>query len=164
MQAGECCRRYRRHGGQPRRGSDNRRLLNLGVVTGYNGLVVLDFDTRQLYDSWMQLAIALGDEMADVAAHSYRVFTSRGCACVCARSRTSQRVQSTWASGCQSIWWLCACAAEHPSKWLCLPVKRVTRFLVSRVFMTCFPFEPDNKATFEVDSTTNASECSSYQR
>lgn len=51
---------------------------NLGVVTGYNGLTVLDFDTMDAYDAWLQLAADLGPTADMIAGGTYRVRTARG--------------------------------------------------------------------------------------
>lgn len=51
---------------------------NLGVVTGYNGLVVLDFDVRDAYDAWSSWARAEGGLAARVARETYRVYSARG--------------------------------------------------------------------------------------
>lgn len=50
---------------------------NIGIVTGYNGLVVIDFDSFDAWDAWQSLAAALG-MAALCAATNYRVWTSRG--------------------------------------------------------------------------------------
>jgi len=51
---------------------------NLGVVTGYNGLVVLDFDLRDAYDAWLAWADVEGGQAARVARDTYRVYSARG--------------------------------------------------------------------------------------
>lgn len=51
---------------------------NLGLVTGYGGLVVIDFDTHDAYDAWLQLCPHLGGAAAEIAAQTYRVRTARG--------------------------------------------------------------------------------------
>lgn len=51
---------------------------NLAVVTGFAGLVVLDFDERDAYDCWLYLAASMGGPAQRVAAASYRVYTARG--------------------------------------------------------------------------------------
>ena len=51
---------------------------NLGVVTGFNGLTVLDFDTMDAYDAWLQLAGDLGPAAKMCAESTYRVRTARG--------------------------------------------------------------------------------------
>ncbi len=51
---------------------------NLGLVTGFNGLVVIDFDTLDAYGMWLHLAAMAGGMMAAVAQHTYRVMTARG--------------------------------------------------------------------------------------
>ena len=51
---------------------------NLGVVTGYNGLTVLDFDTMDAYDAWIMLAGDLGPTAKTCAESTYRVRTARG--------------------------------------------------------------------------------------
>lgn len=47
---------------------------NLAIVTGWRGLVVLDFDQRPLYDLWYTWSITAAPQ----ARHSYTVQTSRG--------------------------------------------------------------------------------------
>lgn len=51
---------------------------NLGVVTGYGGLVVLDFDLMVAYESWLTLCQHIGPTALAVARDSYRVRTARG--------------------------------------------------------------------------------------
>lgn len=51
---------------------------NLGVVTGWGGLVVLDFDMVDAYTSWLSWARANGRQAASFAAGTYRVFSARG--------------------------------------------------------------------------------------
>lgn len=51
---------------------------NLAVVTGFAGLVVLDFDERAAYDAWLHLAAGMGKAAQRIAAASYRVYTARG--------------------------------------------------------------------------------------
>lgn len=51
---------------------------NLGVVTGWGGLVVLDFDQRDAYSAWMAWAAAEGAQVAAISVRTYRVFSSRG--------------------------------------------------------------------------------------
>lgn len=51
---------------------------NIGVVTGWNGLVVLDFDQRAAYDAWLSWARVNGGHAASLAAGTYRVFSARG--------------------------------------------------------------------------------------
>jgi len=51
---------------------------NLGVVTGWAGLVVLDFDIRDAYDAWMGWAAAESKRAAAMSATTYRVFSARG--------------------------------------------------------------------------------------
>lgn len=51
---------------------------NLGVVTGWNGLVVLDFDQADAYAAWMAWAVAAGGMARRVAAGTYRVRSARG--------------------------------------------------------------------------------------
>jgi len=56
---------------------DNDEPHNIGIVTGYRGLVVIDFDDIGAYVTW--LAWAGKNEMAaHVAAATYRVRTARG--------------------------------------------------------------------------------------
>jgi hypothetical protein len=51
---------------------------NIGVVTGWNGLVVLDFDQRDAYDAWLGWTHAAGGRAASIAAGTYRVHSARG--------------------------------------------------------------------------------------
>jgi hypothetical protein len=51
---------------------------NVGVVTGFNNLVVLDFDTLEFYSAWAAWADSVGGYALEVKAQSYRVYTSRG--------------------------------------------------------------------------------------
>lgn len=51
---------------------------NWGVVTGYNGLVVLDFDTVQEYGRWVLWSSHQVGVVRRLAQSAYRVQTSRG--------------------------------------------------------------------------------------
>ncbi len=51
---------------------------NLGIITGFNGLVVLDFDDRDAYTAWQAWAQAEGGVAARMSAATYRVFSARG--------------------------------------------------------------------------------------
>lgn len=51
---------------------------NLGIVTGWRGLTVLDFDQREVYDAWASWARAEGGRAAHIEANTYRVFSARG--------------------------------------------------------------------------------------
>lgn len=51
---------------------------NLGIVTGWAGLVVLDFDVRDAYSAWQAWASAEGGQASHISASTYRVFSSRG--------------------------------------------------------------------------------------
>ena len=51
---------------------------NIGLVTGYNGLVVVDFDDMDAYHTWLQLCTSLGHHAGLVASATYRVQTARG--------------------------------------------------------------------------------------
>ena len=51
---------------------------NLGVVTGWAGLVVLDFDQLDAYMAWQAWAAAEGARVAAMTARTYRVYSSRG--------------------------------------------------------------------------------------
>ena len=53
-------------------------VCNLGLVTGFNGLVVIDFDTLDAYGMWLHMAAMTGGLMAAIAQHTYRVMTARG--------------------------------------------------------------------------------------
>jgi hypothetical protein len=49
--------------------------LNVALVTGHNGLTVIDFDTLDIYREWLAWASA---EIPHIARATQRVFTSRG--------------------------------------------------------------------------------------
>lgn len=51
---------------------------NIGVVTGWQGLVVIDFDERDAYDAWTSWTHTAGEVAEAVAETTYRVFTRRG--------------------------------------------------------------------------------------
>lgn len=53
---------------------------NIGVVTGWHNLTVLDFDDRKIYDKWLWWSRRQGrqSQAASVARTAYRVTTSRG--------------------------------------------------------------------------------------
>lgn len=51
---------------------------NLGIVTGWQGLVVLDFDDRASYAAWLAWARHAGDPAQIVAECTHRVFSARG--------------------------------------------------------------------------------------
>lgn len=51
---------------------------NVGVVTGWQGLVVIDFDTASEYGRWLRWAGRRGAAAAHVARRAYRVQSSRG--------------------------------------------------------------------------------------
>jgi hypothetical protein len=51
---------------------------NLGIVTGWKGLVVIDFDQLGFYGDWLRLAMDMGGIMAATAMHTYRVTSARG--------------------------------------------------------------------------------------
>jgi hypothetical protein len=54
------------------------RLHNLGIITGYNGLTVIDFDTLEEYNKWYLWANLKGGITSWVAKNAFRVQTSRG--------------------------------------------------------------------------------------
>ena len=54
------------------------RPCNLGVITGWRNLVVVDFDHREAYDAWIVWCRAEGGIAADIAARTYRVVSARG--------------------------------------------------------------------------------------
>ena len=54
------------------------RPCNLGVVTGYRNLVVVDFDVREAYDAWLLWASIEGGIAAEIAASTFRVVSARG--------------------------------------------------------------------------------------
>lgn len=51
---------------------------NIGVVTGYNGLVVLDFDSLDFYNAWCNWAVAFGGEAINFKLNTFKVYSSRG--------------------------------------------------------------------------------------
>lgn len=51
---------------------------NVGIVTGWQGLVVMDFDTAEEYGRWTRWAARRGAGAAHVARRAYRVQSSRG--------------------------------------------------------------------------------------
>lgn len=51
---------------------------NLGIVTGYGGLVVLDFDNLPAYEMWRQWAAAQDGDAPPMSVQTYRVFTAKG--------------------------------------------------------------------------------------
>ncbi|HHX44888.1 MAG TPA: hypothetical protein GX714_13015 [Chloroflexi bacterium] len=54
------------------------RRLNFGVVTGYGGIICIDFDSFGMFGVWCDWAQAKGGLAAEVAASTYRVLTRRG--------------------------------------------------------------------------------------
>lgn len=54
------------------------RPCNLGVVTGYRNLVVVDFDVREAYNAWLSWANTEGGAVAEIGASTYRVVSARG--------------------------------------------------------------------------------------
>lgn len=54
------------------------RLINLGIVTGWQGLTVLDFDEAEAYSRWLLWAKRSGGVAGMVARLAFRVRTSRG--------------------------------------------------------------------------------------
>jgi hypothetical protein len=51
---------------------------NIGIVTGWQNLVVLDFDDRESYTTWLHWCRGAGDAAATVAECTHRVFSARG--------------------------------------------------------------------------------------
>lgn len=51
---------------------------NIGVVTGWNGLVVIDFDNSDIYQTWYLWAKIAGEYTASIADSTYRVTSARG--------------------------------------------------------------------------------------
>lgn len=51
---------------------------NLGIVTGFNNLVVIDFDVRAAYTTWLSWARNVGGIAQECAGAAYRVKTARG--------------------------------------------------------------------------------------
>lgn len=54
------------------------RLRNIGVVVGWNNLVVIDFDRQAVYNKWLLWAARKGGWAGIVASQTYQVRTSRG--------------------------------------------------------------------------------------
>ena len=54
------------------------RPCNLGVVTGWHGLTVIDFDRIEAYTAWLSWAHTEGESVAEIADSSYRVVSARG--------------------------------------------------------------------------------------
>lgn len=54
------------------------RPRNIGIVTGWSGLTVLDFDNWQVYEQWGEWALETGGLARHVLSSSYQVRTSRG--------------------------------------------------------------------------------------
>ena len=53
-------------------------LHNMAVITGWQGLVVIDFDDLAVYSTWRLWATRMGSYTAYVADHTYQVKTGRG--------------------------------------------------------------------------------------
>lgn len=53
-------------------------LRNIGIVTGWQGLVVIDFDNRASYDAWMIWAHTAPEPAPTIADCAYRVQSARG--------------------------------------------------------------------------------------
>ena len=51
---------------------------NLGIITGWRGLTVLDFDSREMYAAWQGWAAGVGGIAGAVSASTYRVLSARG--------------------------------------------------------------------------------------
>lgn len=51
---------------------------NIGIVTGWQNLIVLDFDDRESYGAWLYWCRGAGDLAATVAECTHRVFSARG--------------------------------------------------------------------------------------
>ena len=51
---------------------------NIGIVTGYGGVVVLDFDEMPAYEMWQDWAKAKGGAAAAMSVQGYKVRTARG--------------------------------------------------------------------------------------
>ena len=51
---------------------------NIGIITGWQGLVVIDFDDRAGYDAWLRWAQHAGELAQTVAEVTHRVFSARG--------------------------------------------------------------------------------------
>ena len=50
----------------------------VGIVTGFNNLTVLDFDSLDVYGLWLEWAQHAGEFTREVSATGYRVFSARG--------------------------------------------------------------------------------------
>ena len=53
-------------------------LHNMAAITGWQGLVVIDFDDLAVYSTWRLWATRMGSYTAYVADHTYQVKTGRG--------------------------------------------------------------------------------------
>lgn len=51
---------------------------NIGIVTGFTGLVVIDFDTLSFYEAWCEWAAGVGGKALECANHSFKVISNRG--------------------------------------------------------------------------------------
>lgn len=51
---------------------------NIGIVTGWQGLVVIDFDDRAGYEAWLRWTQHAGELAQTVAEVTHRVFSARG--------------------------------------------------------------------------------------
>ena len=51
---------------------------NIGIVTGHQGLTVVDFDDADIYLQWLRWATDTGGYVGSIAARAYRVRTARG--------------------------------------------------------------------------------------
>jgi hypothetical protein len=54
------------------------RLHNIGIITGYSGLTVIDFDTIEEYNKWLLWANMKGGITSWVAQTAFKVKTNRG--------------------------------------------------------------------------------------
>lgn len=91
---------------------------NLGIVTGYNNLVALDFDDRDVYAAWMTWAYNEGGIAADIAAKSYRVMSSRGVHVYVTIDETvvSYRVEGVDVKA--RFGYVVTCPSTHPSGYI----------------------------------------------
>jgi len=56
----------------------SKQLTNIAVITGWSGLVVLDFDDMSAYSQWLMWATRTGAYTEYVAQNTYQVRTGRG--------------------------------------------------------------------------------------
>lgn len=114
---------------------------NLGLVTGFNGLVVIDFDTLDAYGMWLHLAAMAGGMMAAVAQHTYRVMTARG---MHVYLRTVEPVESYQVGmiDVKARWgYVLVPPSVHPSGYLYEAVMPTSRVMQVEALSDVFPLE-----------------------